>query len=252
MSKPSKPTAKPSRTHGAANGVGAWVPWEVAEAVMRLGLKPASHWQVFMAIVFTWCRYGQGEARLTVAGLAEQTGLGTRTVQAAITNLIERKLVARIGRYGRLCVTVPVGKNAPGSADIPALPEQAPSPRRRAIMSALPKRTHACASPTVYMFSSLVDVGKGSFTQKQRDLVADIFAEASGLLGSDVGGLVLDGRHAEALGLPAASTYSDAIQAVTRVEDKALTRDFVKAVIALRRDDRVQGTLLISAERSGT
>lgn len=240
------PSREPTRLQGARTDIGAWVPWEIATAVMRLALKPASHSQVFTAILLVWCRYGQREARLTVAELAEMTGLSKRTAQAAVSALLKRKLVARNGRRGRLRVTVLANGIERRGADMLAPCDAASSQRRSASMSAPSRRTHDCASPTVSMLSSLENVGARIFTPKQLKIVADLITEASELLGHDAGNLTLEARYSATLELPAEVTYNEAFQAAVSAGKKAFARDFVKSVLALRRDPRVQGVELLN------
>jgi hypothetical protein len=46
---------------------------------------------------------------------------------------------------------------------------------------------------------------------------------------------------AERLGLPAPVTYGEALDRVARSGEPAMARDYTRAVLALRRDERVQG-----------
>ena len=94
------PPSAPKSEHGA------WVPWLLVERAQRLRLRPTSRWQVFFAILVTSCRFGGKEARLTVQQIAERTGLSTRTVKGSLVDLIRAGHVRRMGRYGRLVVTL--------------------------------------------------------------------------------------------------------------------------------------------------
>ena len=78
---------------------GAWIPWSIVEQVAKLRLRPASRWQVFVLILTTSCRYGRKEARLSVKQIAATTGLGERTVKAALADLIAAGHVRRPKRY---------------------------------------------------------------------------------------------------------------------------------------------------------
>jgi phage replication O-like protein O len=223
------------------NGLGAWVPWQLAEAVIRLDLRPPSRGRVFLAIFFTWCRYGQGEAHLTVSKITEMTGLSKRSVQGAITALIEQELITRIGRNGRIRVTLRKLESDTSGASLPASPRLGQASQRSADISALPTRRQACASPTVFMSSTLVDINTDTFTKKQFAFITDVLREAFELMGSDVGGLIMDDRHTAELRLVAPVTYAEALKAVVTSKNKAMARDFTKAILALRHDERVQG-----------
>lgn len=86
--------------------VGAWVPWPLVERVVRLKLEPPSRWQVFLVVLLTSCRFGGGEARLSVAEIAERTELSERTVRSSLADLARAGLVARPSRYRKLVVTL--------------------------------------------------------------------------------------------------------------------------------------------------
>ena len=95
----------------ATKGLGAWVPWPAVERVAMLRLRPASRWQVFFLILSTSCRYGGRPAILTVAQIAERTGLGVRTVKSALKGLIDAGHVRRVGRYRKLVVAASITAN---------------------------------------------------------------------------------------------------------------------------------------------
>jgi hypothetical protein len=90
------------KLYGGQSARGAWVPWDLALAIGRLSLKPPSRWQVFFAVLFPWCRYG--EAWLTIGQIGDRTGLHKRTAQAALSDLIAQGILKRVGRYGKLVV----------------------------------------------------------------------------------------------------------------------------------------------------
>jgi hypothetical protein len=139
-------------------GAGAWLPWPVVEAVCKLNLRPPSVWQVFLAVLATWARYGLKEARLTVEDLGAMTGLSQRTVKAALAQLRERGLVARNGRYGRLVVVL--GDQA-GVAEGAASPDgggQSEGATGGASLSAPRTCTQACTSPTSVYCSSFKEI----------------------------------------------------------------------------------------------
>jgi hypothetical protein len=72
-------------------------------------------------------------------------------------------------------------------------------------------------------------------------VIDDVLAEATELLGADAGRLTLPDAQAQHLNLPTGATYSDARAAVEASGDRRRARDFTRAVLALRRDQRVQG-----------
>jgi hypothetical protein len=79
------------------------------------------------------------------------------------------------------------------------------------------------------------------FTTRQRSLIADVLAESSDLLGGDAARLPLPAAHAAKLGVPDGTTYGRALAAIAEGGTPVMARDFTKAVLALRRDPRVQG-----------
>jgi hypothetical protein len=221
--------------------VGSWLPLPVVEKVCRLDLRPASRWPVLMAILFTACRYGSSEARLSVADLARMTGLSPRTVKASVADLMRRGLIARSGRYERLRVLLTehlhdnrgAAKVAPPGADL--------TPERGAEKLAPRRCREACTSPTSLYSFLLEDNGKGPFSAKQRQTVADVLTEASDLLGSDAGHLPLPEVHAVRLGLPLQTTFAQALATIIDSGNRRQARDLTRAVLALRYDARVQG-----------
>jgi Winged helix-turn-helix DNA-binding len=86
------------------NDAGAWVPWAVVEQLVALKLRPPSRWPVLLTVLLTSCRYGRRDARLSVAEIAERTGLSERTVKTALADLELAGLVQRTARYRRFTV----------------------------------------------------------------------------------------------------------------------------------------------------
>lgn len=96
---------KAKREHQPGN-VGAWIEWGLATKLCQLGLKTGSDWRVMLAVLLTSSRYGGRPALLSIALLAQMTGLAPRTVQAAVTRLKASGLIVRHGRYGSLSCTL--------------------------------------------------------------------------------------------------------------------------------------------------
>lgn len=88
------------------NNPGAWIPWDVVLQLPGLKLSPPSRWQVFLAVLFTSCRYGQRDALLTVLEIANRTGLSERTVKNAIGDLVACGAIRRTARRGRFAVNL--------------------------------------------------------------------------------------------------------------------------------------------------
>jgi hypothetical protein len=172
--------------------------WPVVEAVLRLKLRPASRWRVFLAVLLVSARYGGRDARLGIDDLARLTGLAPRTVKAALTALRNGGLIVRVRRARLLRVPLLTIK-------LPARPELS------------------------------------AFTRRQEVLIAAVLAEASDLLGSDAGNLTLPPDFAQQLGLRWPVTYGRAYARVKRSASRRIAAIFVGAVLALRRDERVQG-----------
>jgi DNA-binding Lrp family transcriptional regulator len=213
-------------------------------AAVHLNLRPASVAKVFWAVFLTWCRYGQKEARLEISTLAEMTGLGKRTAQAAISELLDRGLIVRVGRYSRFRIVLPQVDLSTGDRGNPIETETSSAVPGSANKLAHRTRSQACASPTVNMFSSLIENSREAFTAKQLAVVTDVAHEASELLGHDVGGLTVNEKYITAFGITSASTYADALRRVVAEKSPVMARDFTKAMLALRDDDRVQGVEL--------
>ena len=224
---------------------GAWLPWALAGSVCRLNLPRASVWQVYLAALFTAQRYG-GEARLTRDRLAVMTGLSPKTVQRALTDLQALGLIRRTCRYGRLRVNgspVEVERGKGQHVD--------PSKTKSGRVSTLtPRKGHrADPSPTVFMFLCLTNKvgGVGGFlTQRQQTVVADVLAESEELLDSDPLDLTLPDRAAKQLNLDTSTTFRQALVTLVARGDRSPARAFVRAVLALRNDPRVQGEEVLS------
>jgi hypothetical protein len=222
--------------------VGAWVPWPLAERLCHLGLRTPSHWRVFLAVLLTAARYGGPEAYLVVADLVRLTGLGTRTVKGALARLVELGLLARTARCRRLRVTLGDGWGHGGGADELAPRGGDAAPAGGADKLAPPRCRQACTSPTSFISSCIEEGrGRGTFSRGQVEVIDDVLAEATELLGADAGRLTLPDAQARRLNLPTGATYSDARAAVEASGDRRRARDFTRAALALRQDQRVQG-----------
>jgi hypothetical protein len=177
---------------------GAWLTWPVVEAVLRLKLRQASRWRVFLAVLLVSARYGGRPARLGIDDLALLTGLAPRTVKGALSALRHGGLVLRARRARLLSV--------------PLLSTKLPSRTKRSI-----------------------------FTRRQEIVIAATLAEATKLVGSDAGALVMPVHCASQLGLRSPITYAQAYMRLKRSGSRAAAAIYVGAVLALRRDERVQG-----------
>jgi hypothetical protein len=226
---------------GKPQQVGAWLPWEIVGQVCKLALRPPSLWQVFLSVVLTACRFNGREAYLTVTNLTALTGLAPRTVKAALAGLIRRGLLTRTARYKRLRFTLPGDQPKGGSSDALELPDAVAAHAQGAGKLAPRRCRQACTSPTSIYSSPREESKKGPFTSKQRQLITDVLAEATHLLDADAGQVSLPRLHAARLGLPPSVTYAEALVTILQTDNRAQARDFVRAVLALRSDPRVQG-----------
>ena len=105
-------------------------------------------------------------------------------------------------------------------------------------------RHRAGGSPTVFRFSSLEQVSKGAdgvFSLRQQRVILDVMAEATELAGESAWDMELAPEAARLLGFGAPTTFRQAVAILTDRRDKAQARDFVKAVLRLRYDARIQG-----------
>lgn len=247
-SRPTEPTPNDG-TRGPAGGpartTGAWVPWPTAEAMFGLQLRPPSLWQVLHAVVLTSARYGGRDARLGIADLAQMTGLSHRTIKGALTKLVELRILSRVGRYRRLRVNLP-GMGPVGGAGLSAPPADASGKTRSASKIAPPRGNVGCTSPNSIYVSLLRerDTG-GTFSAKQMNLIGNVFVESTELLGSDITALSMPDREAASLGLEPLVSYGDAFASIARTGDRARANGYTRAVLALRRDERVQGRELV-------
>jgi hypothetical protein len=180
------------------------------------------------------------------------TGLAHRTVKGAVAELVRRKLLARVGRYERYQVGHLALHAIPGGASLPVPPTKNRDGARGTDKLAPRKYRQACTSPTsIILYSSSCrekERGPGTFTSKQERLIAEVFAEATALLGSEVTELVMPEAFAKRLGFPAMVTYGEAHNRIARSGEPVKARDYIRAVLALRRDERVQGRELTQTE----
>jgi hypothetical protein len=79
------------------------------------------------------------------------------------------------------------------------------------------------------------------FTRKQSEVIADVLAEANELYGGEVKWLPLPDHDAVKLELPRGTTYEQAHAEIDSSGSRRQARDFVRVVLALRHDPRVQG-----------
>ncbi len=176
--------------------------------------------QVLFTVLATQQRYGGKEARLTADNIAEMTGLSMATVKRALGKLTAANLLARPSRRGSLRVVFPTVRVNESTAP-PRIPGTASRPN----------------------FKEIARTGGGEmgFTSKQQKLIDDVFMEASEILGSDARKLTIQTKAAEKLGLGSGVSFAEALTAVKQSGDKLTARNLVSAVLALRKDERVQG-----------
>lgn len=74
---------------------GAWLPWRVVETLLRLRLRPCSHWQVYLAVLLTSARYNGNDAKLGIDDICSMTGLSPRAVKGAVITLCKSGLLVR-------------------------------------------------------------------------------------------------------------------------------------------------------------
>lgn len=226
-----------------SKGNGAWVPWEIASRLPRIDLRPQSRWQVFLAVLMTWCRYGCQEAKLGVRDLCQITGLSARTVKSSLADLESHGLVRRVGRYGRLTIIVDALPDVASTP--PSVPREGSTSELARVIDAsqAPASEQTCCTfPISYeVLMARLDRSDSPFTAKQKAVIRDLVRESADLLGGNPLGLPLDAPHVNRLGLPDGTTYGEALNAVLTSGNRGRAGKFVAAVLALRADHRVQG-----------
>jgi hypothetical protein len=75
-------------------------------------------------------------------------------------------------------------------------------------------------------------------------VIRDVLAQSARLLGSDPGDLGIPAQLVLSLGQATGTTYRQAFQQISASGSRALAGKFVRAVLALRKDPRVQGVEL--------
>jgi hypothetical protein len=92
---------------------------------------------------------------------------------------------------------------------------------------------------------------RGILSRRQLATVADVLTESSELLCSDALDLTLPDHAARQLNLDTNVTYRQALAALVTRGDRTPARAFVRAVLALRDDVRVQGEEVLSVDEVG-
>jgi hypothetical protein len=101
--------------------------------------------------------------------------------------------------------------------------------RARSLSVPLLKRTHRSENrPDV-------------FTRRQHSVISRVMAEASELLGSEAGNLVIPADFSRRIGLRPGTKYIEAYDRLKVHGSRRQASVFVAAVLALRSDERVQG-----------
>lgn len=247
---------KPERSYdGDKRDPGAWISWNAIEQLLKIRLRTGSRWQVLLAVVMTWFRYGQITARLSISDISLKTGLSQRTVNNALAELFAFGVIRRTSRYRHFTVEL---SNVTKLID-PQNPAALSRVRDEevageAILVARPLGNHVCASPTTTYVSvsnkkSSVQ-RKGTFTPRQQDVINDVLKEVSDLLGSPAADLTLPPKVATKLGLPVGTSYGMAMGLIEASDDRQSAGKFVRAMIELRSDPKIQGLELPSGASS--
>lgn len=235
---------------------GVWLNEPTADALCRLDLRPPSLWRVLFALLITLPRSGAREVHIKTEDLSRMTGLSARTVKTAVAKLVDLKLVTRIGRYERYWVNVPA-PGACGCVDAPVPPARDDGWRRRTSGRERPGDRLACTAEvqaslplastiSISCLSYLEKESKANpFTGRQVEVIKDVLVEATELLGEDVSKLTMLDTCALLLGLTSPVTYGGALEQIVAANDRDKARKFVRAVLARRKDERVQGRELI-------
>ena len=191
-----------------------------------------------MAILLVWCRYGRKEAWLTTKAIAALTGLSERTVASSVKDLIERKLIERIGRKGKFRVTLPT--NNTGSKTKRATKESLA--RRDATKVADSRCNDACTSPnSIYSINKNNNAG---LSKRQLAAIQTAVKRASKLASGDVGKLTLPLQVSEQLQLPNETSYESALNQLSQNCDQKTGFLLTKAFKDLYFDQRVAGVEL--------
>ncbi len=230
--------------------VGAWIEWEVATKLCQLKLRTDSEWRVLLAVFLTSTRYGGRPAFLSITALAEMTGLGSRTVQAAVSRLMTSGLIVRDKRYRSLRCTLVPQKTGVTLGVESVVKDRSVSKSGSAGSSAPPKRSHDCASPKcIHVFVNSIEIGlstfEAAFSSRQIQTIYRMLAQSQELLGADPLGLALSDQHAAILEQPVGATFSQALQHHCSNSSKRHARDLTKAILSLQRDERIQGVELL-------
>ena len=208
---------------------GAFIPKEMLESWETLRVD-GSTWNVLIAIALQQYRYGGNEAKITQPTVAKRTERSLSTVKRSVQKLCDIGLLEKLGRGRwrliRVNTVTPICKR---------------NTKRKGVNTVTPSKGHRVDTYPTLLFSLLKNKSNEAalsvFTPKQRRLISDLISEISELLGHD------------ALGLPTKRgdrniSFREWGQEIVRASDKIGARNFVKALLLLRKDERVVGTEL--------
>jgi DNA-binding transcriptional ArsR family regulator len=210
---------------------GAFIPKEMLECWETLRADGAT-WNVLIAIALQQYRYGGREAKITKIKMAERTGLSLSTVKRSVRKLREARLLEKLGR-GRWRL-VKVNMVTPFSNENEA---------QEGVIMVTPSKGHR-DDPYPTLLVSLRDnnskeLDSSVFTPKQIKVINDVVGETSELLGVDA----LDLSPQRDGG---STSFREWMREIVRTGNKSEARDFVKALLMLRKDKRVVGTELVA------
>lgn len=210
---------------------GVWLPWGVVQRLATLRLRPSSCWPALITILTKQYGFGGDVAFITLAELAEATNTSLSTSKRAVAVLIKAGLVRR-DRKRRLSVQFKV-RTERGT-------KLTPTEGASQGVNKLTPRKGQHSEPSLICISSVKNTeGRKDLSAKQSKTIESVLKEATQLLGSDASLLALSPEWATRLSLPTSTTYFELIRSAEN--GGVLARDAVAAVLALKKDTRVQG-----------
>lgn len=208
---------------------GAWIPTSILRSWETLRSRSAS-WNILLAVAHQQFRYGGTEAKITMGTVAERTGRSLSTVKRAFGELREIGVLLKLG-HGRWMV-----KEAATTA---------PLRRRQVVRDGVivptPSRVQRTDPFPTLLLSLSENMSKDAivtvFSPKQLRVINDLLKEfeevSRNVLSLDI---VYDGTP---------TTVGEICVNAVVASDRRLARDFVKALLSLRKDKRVVGEELV-------
>lgn len=196
-------------------------------ALTRVRIVNGTFWNVLMMVLARQYRYGGREARLTEREIARNIDRSLSTVKRAMHRLKTDGIVVALRR---------------GVYRVEFEPRRADT--ARVVVEAFPMDTseEVAVKETPVSSAASVPQRETAFSERQKRVVEAVLAELSSCVGEDVWAWTMPDPAADDVpGRTIAARYA----AVAQSKNRKNARDFVKTILAMKKDPRLYGTEII-------